>query len=157
MLRYIKDLPDHVVGIHAVGEVSKEDYEKVLIPRLEELVARQGEINYLLVLETDVGNFTAGAWWDDFKLGLKHFTKWNKIAIVTDQKLVEWFSDAFRLFIPGKSRGFSMAELDDAVKWISAIDNEQKKPETPLSDSNELEPEIENTSNKGQGPAGENL
>ena len=30
MLRYIKDLPDHVVGIHAVGEVTKEDYEKVL-------------------------------------------------------------------------------------------------------------------------------
>lgn len=157
MLRYIKDLPDHVVGIHAAGEVTKEDYEKVLIPRLEELVARQGEINYLLILETDVGNFTAGAWWDDFKLGLKHFTRWNKIAIVTNQKLVEWFSDAFRLFIPGKSRGFSMAELDDAVKWVSAADADHKAPETPMSDNYGLQPEWENTSNKGQGPAGENL
>jgi len=157
MLRYIKDLPGHVVGIHAAGEVSKDDYEKVLIPRLEELVQRQGEINYLLILETDVSNFTAGAWWDDFKLGLKHFKQWNKIAIVTDQKWVEWISDAFRLFIPGKSRGFSLAELDDAIKWVSAIDADHKKPQAPPSDNDELEPELENTSNKGQGPAGENL
>lgn len=33
--------------------------------------------------------FTAGAWWDDFKLALKYITKWNKIAIVTDQKVIE--------------------------------------------------------------------
>jgi len=157
MLRYIKDLPGHVVGIHAVGEVSKDDYEKVLIPRLEELVNRQGEINYLLILETDVGNFTAGAWWDDFKLGMKHFTKWNKIAIVTDQKLVEWFSDAFRLFIPGTSRGFSIADLDEAVKWVSEIDSDHKQPQSPPSDNETLESELETTSNKGQGPAGENL
>ena len=44
MLQFIKDLPDHVVGIRATGEVDKEDYEKVLIPRMEELVRRQGEI-----------------------------------------------------------------------------------------------------------------
>ena len=158
MLRYIKDLPDHVIGVHAAGEVSKDDYEKVFIPRLEELVERQGEINCLLILETDIGNFTAGAWWDDFKLGLKHFSQWNKIAIVTDQKLVEWFSDAFRLFIPGKSRGFSMTELDEAIKWVSAIDAGHKKPEVPPpSNDDKLEPALENSSNKGQGPAGENL
>lgn len=159
MLRYIKDLPDHVIGIHAAGEVSKDDYEKVLIPRIEELVERQGEINYLLILETDIGNFTAGAWWDDFKLGLKHFSKWNKIAIVTDQKLVEWFSDAFRLFIPGKSRGFPMAELDEAIKWISEVETSSEVSGKSLlpTDNAELEPELENSSNKGQGPAGENL
>jgi len=157
MLRYIKDLPDHVVGIHAAGEVSKDDYEKVLIPRIEELVRRQGEINYLLILETNVGNFTAGAWWDDFKLGLKHFTQWNRIAVVTDQKGVEWASDALRLFIPGKSRGYPMAELDAAIKWVSEKKPENKEAQIPPSDNDELEPTVENSSNKGQGPAGENL
>jgi len=159
MLRYIKDLPDHVIGIHAAGEVSKDDYEKVLIPRLEELVARQGEINYLLVLETDIGNFTAGAWWDDFKLGLKHFSRWNKIAVVTDQKLVEWFSDAFRLFIPGKSKGFPMAELDAAIDWVSEQDADDKVDKQTMlpNDNDEVDPVLENSSNKGQGPAGENL
>lgn len=119
MLQFIRDLEPHVVGIHAVGEVTKEDVETVLMPHIDDLVKRQGEINYLLVLETDVKNFTAGAWWGDLKLGLKNFTKWNKIAIVSNQKGVEWFSDVFRFFIPGKSRGFSLDELDAAVKWIS--------------------------------------
>ena len=122
MLKYISDLPSHVVGIHASGEVTKADMERVVIPRVDELVARQGEINYLLVLDTDVGNFTVGAWWDDIKLGLKNFSKWNRIAVVTDQKGVEWFTDVFRYFVPGKSKGFSMSELDEAVAWISVKD-----------------------------------
>ena len=119
MLQFIKDLEPHVVGIHAIGEVTKEDMETVLMPRIDELVQRQGEINYLLVLETDVKNFTVGAWWEDLKVGLKNFTKWNKIAVVSDQKGVEWFTDAFRFFIPGKSKGFSVDQLDEAVKWIT--------------------------------------
>lgn len=122
MLQYINDLPSHVVGIRATGEVTKEDMENVLIPRINELVDKQGEINYLLVLQTDVSNFTAAAWWDDLKLGLKNFTKWNKIAVVSDQKGVEWFTDAFRFFVPGNSKGFPLAEIDKAVAWISATE-----------------------------------
>ncbi|TWR31587.1 STAS/SEC14 domain-containing protein [Mucilaginibacter pallidiroseus] len=122
MLQFIKDLPQHVVGIHATGEVTKQDMESVLLPKIDELVARQGEINYLLVLETDVQNWTAGAWWDDVKMGLKNFTKWNRIAVVSDQKGVQWFSDAFRLFVPGKSKGFAIAELNEAIAFVSAAD-----------------------------------
>lgn len=119
MLQFIKDLPDDVVGIHATGEVTKEDYDKVLIPRIDDLAKKQGKIKYLLVLETDVSNFSAAAWWDDLKIGLKHFTEWNKIAVVTDQKGVEWFTDVFKYFIPGKSKGFPLNELDEAVRWIT--------------------------------------
>jgi hypothetical protein len=124
MLQFINDLEPHVIGIHAIGEVTKKDVETVLFPRIEELVKRQGEINYLLVLETDVQNWTAGAWWDDIKMGLRNFTKWNKIAVVSDQKGVQWFTDAFRFFVPGNSKGYALAELDEAIKWISAKDDE---------------------------------
>ncbi|MDB5023309.1 MAG: hypothetical protein JWP78_1064 [Mucilaginibacter sp.] len=156
MLQFINDLPDYVVGIHAIGEVTKEDYEKVLLPRIDDLVKRQGAINYLLVLETDMKNFSAGSWWEDLKLGLKNFTKWNKIAVVTDQKPVEWFSDIFRFFIPGKSKGFRLNELDKAIQWISEKDDGFHGYET-ISAGQILE-EIEmRSSNKGQGPSGENL
>lgn len=119
MLQFMNNLPSHVVGIHATGEVTKDDYDKILVPKIDELAKRQGEINYLLVLETDVTNFSLGSWWGDLKLGLKHFTQWNKIAVVTNERGVEWFSDIFRFFIPGKSRGFPLNELDEAIKWIS--------------------------------------
>jgi len=120
MLQFINDLPDDIVGIHAVGEVTKEDIDTALIPRLDDLVKRQGEINYLLVLETNAQNFTAGAWFEDVKVGLKHFTKWKKVAVVTDQKSVEWFTNnVFKLLIPGKAQGFPLDKLEDAVRWIS--------------------------------------
>jgi hypothetical protein len=119
MLQFINDLPDHVIGIRATGDVTKDDMDKVLLPKIDELVERQGQINYLLVLQTDVKNFTIAAWWDDLKIGLKHFTKWNKIAIVTDQAVVEKFTDVFSITIPGESRGYKLSELDEAVKWIS--------------------------------------
>ena len=120
MLQFINDLPENIVGIHAVGDVTKEDIDTVLIPRLDDLVKRQGEINYLLVLETDAQNFTAGAWFDDVKVGLKHFTKWKKVAVATDQKSVEWFTtNIFKYMIPGEAQGFSLDNLEDAVKWIS--------------------------------------
>ncbi|PAW94488.1 STAS/SEC14 domain-containing protein [Mucilaginibacter sp. MD40] len=122
MLQFIKDLPKHVVGIHAIGEVTKDDVDKVLIPKIDELVKRQDEINYLLILETDVQNWSTGAWLYDIKMGIRNFTKWNKIAVVSDQKGVQWFTEVFHFFVPGKSKGFSLNNLDEAVKWVSAND-----------------------------------
>ena len=120
MLQFLSDLPKNVVGIEVNGEVTKDEYDKVVIPRLDDLVKRQGEINYIVVLRTDVPAFTAGAWWDDFKLALKYFTKWNKIAIVTDQKVIEKITDTFSFAFPGESRGFGLDQIKEAVKWVSS-------------------------------------
>jgi len=154
MLQFIKDLPNHVVGIRATGEVNKEDYKKVLIPRMEELARRQGEIDYLLVLETDVQNFSAAAWFEDLKLGLKNFSKWRKVAIVTDQEGVEWLTDISRHFIPGESRGYKLSELNDAIEWVSETDHHEYEEITigEVRENIDLE-----SSNIGQGPKGENL
>ncbi len=123
MLQQIKDLPLHVTGIYAVGEVTMNDYKTVLEPIFEEKLSRIGELNYLLVLETDVSQFTAAAWWRDFKLMVKYYKKWNKIAVVTDQPGVEWFSDVFKFIIPCESKGFPLDKLDEAIIWISEQDD----------------------------------
>jgi hypothetical protein len=44
------------------------------------------KINYLLYLDTDLNNITAGAWAKDAILGLKHLFKWNKVAVVFRSK-----------------------------------------------------------------------
>jgi hypothetical protein len=155
MLQFIKDLPDHVVGIYATGEVSKDDYINVLEPRMDELVKRQGKVNYLFVFETNLQNFTLAAWWEDFKVAFKNFTKWKKVAIVTDQKSVEWLSDAFTHFIPCESRGYKLSELNEAIKWVSE-NGEDFMNEGVSVDTIKKENELR-SSNKEQGPAGENL
>lgn len=122
MLTIMSDLPPHVVGIRATGAVTKQDFDEVLKPALEVLVKRTGKINYLLLLETNVSNFTLGAWLDDLALGLKHYSHWNRIAIVTNEKMVENFSDIFNFLLPGQSKGFTLGELVDAKKWVCSID-----------------------------------
>ncbi len=120
MLSLIPNLPDYVLGVRATAEVDEQDLKSVLLPGLSRLTEQYGEIYYLLVLETGVENFTAGAWFQDMIAGFKHFTKWKKMAIVTDQKAVETFTDLFSYLAPGEAKGFQLAELRKAKQWVSS-------------------------------------
>mgnify|MGYP006356279303 CR=1 FL=1 len=75
MLQIIDKLPEYVFGIRAIGDVTSDDIENVLIPGLENLTKKYDEIYYLLVLETKVENFSAGAWVRNMVTSLKHYTK----------------------------------------------------------------------------------
>jgi hypothetical protein len=119
MLEHMNYLPSHVLGMHAVGDVTINDYQKALLPLLQEQVKKTGKINFLLVLETNIQNFTAGAWCGNVQMGLKFFMRWNRLAIVTDQKGVKEFSHLFKYIIPGQYKGYSLEQLDEAVKWVT--------------------------------------
>jgi len=119
MLSIITDIPPHVFGVRATGEVTANDLKSVLLPGLDVLTQKYNEIYYLLVLETPVENFTAGAWFQDMIAGLKHFTKWKKAAVVTDEKAVEKFTDAFSYIAPGEFKGFELSQIDEAIAWLS--------------------------------------
>lgn len=119
MLQIIDKLPEYVFGIRAIGDVTSDDIENVLIPGLNNLTNKYDEIYYLLVLETKVENFSAGAWVRDMVVSLKNFTKWKKIAVVSDQMAVKKFADAFSYVSPSESKGFSLNDLDEALIWIS--------------------------------------
>ncbi|MEJ7683081.1 MAG: STAS/SEC14 domain-containing protein [Segetibacter sp.] len=116
----MKDLPEHVVGVRAVGHVNKNDYEQTLVPAIEKMAREFGEINFLMLLETDISNFTYGAWMQDAKVSLKHFAKWNKIAIVTDQKVIEKISHLFSFVSPAQAKGFSVSDVELAKTWVAA-------------------------------------
>ena len=119
MLTPIANLPPHVFGVKASGDVTAEDLKSVLLPGLKSLTEKYDEIYYILVLATKVENFTAGAWIQDSIAGIKHLAQWKKMAIVSDQKAVENFTDAFSYVTPGEAKGFSLEELDEAIAWVS--------------------------------------
>jgi hypothetical protein len=119
MITIMNNIPPYVAGFTASGEVSKTDYENVLIPRIEEVFKKHGHIHFLFELRTDVGNFTTAAWWKDLMVGLKHFSKWKKMAIVSNQKGVEKMTDWISPIIPGTTKGFTLDELDQAKIWVA--------------------------------------
>lgn len=119
MLTEITGLPENIFGVRATGDVDANDIKDVLLPGLKRTADRFGEIRYLLVLETDVKNFTAGAWVQDAKVGLQNFTKWEKIAVVSSEKGVEWFTDVFTIVTPGSSKGFKPYQIEEAEIWLA--------------------------------------
>jgi hypothetical protein len=118
MVERIPNLPDTVLGFRAKGKVTAKDYESVIIPAVEAMFSRRDKVRFLYHLGEDFSGFEAAAVWDDTKLGLKHFSGWERLAVVSD---VEWIRAAVRVFgiaMPGHVRVFHNRELTEAIGWV---------------------------------------
>ncbi len=116
MIELIQGLPDGVVGLEAVGEVSSDDYAAVA-PAIESAFAAHEKIRLIHVLGDRFTGFTAGGIWQDGKLGLSHVFSFERIAVVTDLDSVRTLVKGGGWTIPGEIRLFSNAERDAAVTW----------------------------------------
>lgn len=112
-------MPQNLVAFKATGEVTKDDYKNVVFPSIKELLKHTDKLNYLMIIDTPLKNFTAGAWWDDMLLGLKEITKWHRVAILTHSHAINNFTDAFSVIVPGEFKGFMLEQYNEAVKWAS--------------------------------------
>jgi SpoIIAA-like len=118
MLELIQDMPDNIVAVRASGQISGQDYDEVLIPAVESGVKRHGKIRVLYQLSPDFSGFTAGAMFDDARLGIRHLTEFEKIAVVTD---ADWISRAvqfFSLFMPCPVKIFGNHDISEAKAWL---------------------------------------
>ncbi|MEA3277234.1 MAG: STAS/SEC14 domain-containing protein [Pseudomonadota bacterium] len=118
MIAIQTDRPDQVIEVTASGEVTAEDYESVLIPAVEDRLRRHEKIRILYHLTKDFSGFSAGALWDDTKVGLGHLRAWERIALVTD---VDWIGNSAKVFgflMPSEVRVFPTERLDEARDWI---------------------------------------
>ena len=120
MVEILKDFPPHVAAYGTEGKVEKEEYEQIVIARVNEVADQYGKINFLVLLETDMQNYTLPAFLDYLKISFEHFTKWNRMAIVTDQKWVEKAYDALSYLVPGVINGFELKQFEEAKEWVSA-------------------------------------
>jgi hypothetical protein len=119
MIETIPDLPERVLGFTAKGTVTADDYESIIVPAVEARFDRQDKVRLLYHLGEDFSGFEAAAMWDDTKVGLKHLTGWERIAVVSD---VEWIRAGMKVFgfvMPGHVRVFHNRELAEAKRWIS--------------------------------------
>ncbi len=118
MLKSITTAPRNIAAFEASGDITKEDFDRV-IKIVDEKIEQEGELNYLLKLDTPLRNFTFAAWMNDAWLGIKNITKWNRCAIVTDKESVQKFTDMFSKIMIGEFRGFDQEEYDKAEHWVA--------------------------------------
>lgn len=119
MIECLKGFPSNVIAIAARGEVTKSDYDDVLIPAVEKALQSHDKIRLLYEIGPDFSGYGAGAAWEDFKTGMEHFTRWERVAVITD---IEWISAAvkmFSVFLPGTMRVYAAADAAKARLWIT--------------------------------------
>ncbi len=118
MLEPIEDLPDGVIGFEAVGEVHAADYADVLIPAIDR-AARDGKVRLVYVLGDRFDGYSAGAAWEDAKLGFEHMRSMARMALVSDLGWVQHLASMFGWMVPGDFRRFPRSDLPQAKAWAA--------------------------------------
>ncbi|MCZ7529934.1 MAG: STAS/SEC14 domain-containing protein [Acidimicrobiia bacterium] len=120
MIEMIPALPDNVLGFIAKGEVTAQDYETTLDPEIERALESHDKIRLLYVLGEDFTGFSGGAMWADGKVGMKHFNRWERIAVVSDKDWIRHTIDSVGWLLPAKVRTFHVSEEADASAWVTS-------------------------------------
>ncbi len=120
MLQPIEGLPANVVAFEAVGEIDAGDYHTVLDPAVNAALESNEKVRFLYVLGGDFEGYSGGAMWEDTKVGIGHWSRWEKIAFVTDNHAYHNVVKAFAWLVPGKMKLFTLAELDAAKEWVAS-------------------------------------
>src|SRR5574337_64093 len=120
MIELIEGLPPGTVGFRVHGQVSAEDYKQVMVPDVEAAFALNRKLRLLYVTAPDFTGFDPGAMWNDAKMGARHFSGWDRVALVTDVPWLRGTATAFSFAIPAQFALFETADLDKAMDWIKA-------------------------------------
>lgn len=118
MIEKLDSLPAGVIGFEAVGEVHAADYEDVLIPSVD-AAAAAGGVRLLYVLGDRFTGYSAGAGFEDLRLGVAHLHAWRRGAIVTDNRAFADLIKAFAWMVPGRLRLFGLGERAEAIDWLT--------------------------------------
>ncbi len=120
MIEILADFPDNVVAASAHGVVSRRDYQDNLVPRVELTLKRHPKIRCYYELGREFSGMEAGAMWEDFKIGVEHLSRWERVAVVTDVDWIRHAVNIFRFLMTGELRVFAVSEAAAAREWITA-------------------------------------
>jgi SpoIIAA-like len=121
MIELLKDFPANVVALSASGQVTKADYEKIVIPAVERALAQHEKVRLYYQIGPDFAGVDPGALWSDTKLGMGHFLRWERIAVVTDVEWIRLSVTAFGFLMPAHVNVYSTNEAANAKKWVCTV------------------------------------
>ena len=106
----------NVVLLRVSGKLTTDDYE-IFVPELEKWIERHGKIRILFDM-VEFHGWTVSAAWEDLKLGFKHFSDIERIAMIGDKAWEHGMAAFCKPFTKAKVRYFDRADAEDAKAWI---------------------------------------
>ena len=102
------------------GSLSREDFDQI-VTKADEMIEAHGKIKLIEVVK-HIGKIAPSAIWADLKWEPRHLKYFSHVAVVADQKWIEWMIAPFKLFISAEIKVFHLDELEEARAWIDSAD-----------------------------------
>lgn len=119
MIRKLPESEGATIGIEVSGKVDSEEENK-WIEIFDNLIEDHYLINILVLLDGKI-NYGLDAAYDDLKWTFKHLKHMDKLAIVSESKVLSWLvaiDSPFGKLAGISEKHFETSQLQDAWHWI---------------------------------------
>ena len=126
MLERLENMPTGVDGIRAAGTITREDYDLVVEPILEEARRDGRRIRLLAQFDADFAGLAPRAAWEGLRVGVHHLRRIERCAIVSDNewvRVVAQLKASVGFMLSCSIKVFHAAEREAALQFLSAAED----------------------------------
>lgn len=121
MFEILEESHGNVLGVRASGKLTKEDYDEILIPRVEAIYGEEGKVHLLFYMDEDFKGWEPMAMVEDFKVGIgKYGNDFDKFALVGGPEWVKLLMDLDSFLIKAEIKIFAVDQLGEAWDWLES-------------------------------------
>lgn len=118
MMRILPRSQGNVVGVLLTGKITKDDYNKVLIPALDQAKQAPGKIRLLMEFAENFSGYSIKAMYKDARYGFKNIKYFEKCAMINAPSWVRMLMKIFDKLTPWACRNFETEQRDKAWEFI---------------------------------------
>lgn len=112
----LTDTQGRILTVRLTGRLTAEDYEH-FVPEVDRLIKAFGKIRMLVDMQ-DFHGWTAGAFWEDAKFGIQHYSGIERLAIVGERCWEKAMTAICKPFTAATVRYFDRSHFEEAAAWI---------------------------------------
>ena len=120
MIERIQGLPDGIDGVRCAGKLTREDYDAVIVPLLDE-VERQHRGLRCVVEMDGLDGITPDAAFEDLRLGWQAMDSFEGCAVVSDMAWVDQVLRLVGFLLPYPVRVFPTGRREEAIAWLQGL------------------------------------
>ena len=118
MIAFMQESSGNVLGVHACGKLTEDDYKDRLVPPLKSLIERFGKVRVLSYMDETFQGWDLKAAWANTTLDVCHRADFERIAVVGAPAWEEWCAKLAGIFMTGEIRTFPPEQLQQAWDWL---------------------------------------
>lgn len=120
MIHIRDEMPNGVIVMEAIGQVTRADYQDTIIPELERAFAFGQKVRFLYILGKQFKGFEPAALIDDARIGIKHLDDFERVAVVCDRPWIKKVLRFLSLISSYPVKTFNQEEEESALRWLKS-------------------------------------